>query len=271
MLVGAAVDSAAPAVLRGGEGDGATSLRRRDSAQLTIKSVRTFLSSVIGSDDRIIEFDTRRPPARQVCALEIEWPQSREHGTGWMAGPSLVITCGHCVFRREEGGWPRRIMVTAGLSEGLAPFGRVAATAFSAPDPWMNGAEKPFDIGAIHLDSPIGSRTGWFRMAAADDTPGLIGRDATIAGYPSFDGEHNRQLRESNRIVAVEGGRIYHTIDTDSGQSGAPIWIDAGGIATVVGVHAYEADQTPRSISAEANSGTLLTRDMLARVDAWQR
>jgi V8-like Glu-specific endopeptidase len=185
-----------------------------------------------------------------------------------MAGPSLVITCGHCVFKSEFGGWPRQISVTPGLSESLTPFGSVVATAFSAAEPWKLDAEKRFDIGAIHLPSPLGSRTGWFAMKAAEQ---LVGRTATIAGYPVFDGEHSRQLRESDRIVAVDGGRIYHTIDTDSGQSGAPIWIDEDNRPTVVGVHAYEADQTPPSIAAEANSGTLLTSDMLSQISVWQR
>ncbi|WP_219620585.1 hypothetical protein, partial [Klebsiella pneumoniae] len=53
---------------------------------------------VPGFDRRSRVLDTNSDPWRKICALEITATDDEQMiGTGWIAGPRLIITAGHCV------------------------------------------------------------------------------------------------------------------------------------------------------------------------------
>jgi len=234
---------------------------------------RNMVASIIGDeDDRGIFFDTRHRPERLVCALVIKAANGLFHGTGWLAGPRLVVTCGHCVFHPRMGGWAQSIELAPGLSESTKPFGTATSTRFSAAQAWIRDGDKAADIGAIHLSEALGERLGWFAAEAIPHPQAIVGQVATIAGYPLFDGGYSRQMKHSEAITGIAAGRLFYPIDTGEGQSGAPIWL--GGVSeadpAVIGVHAYEEEQTPAHLNVEANSGTPFSQDALQLIRTWR-
>jgi V8-like Glu-specific endopeptidase len=242
-----------------------------------LTAARSFFSmqvqSVIGSQDgRAIVFNTKIRPARLICALEIEAGGRVFHGTGWLAGPRLVVTCGHCLLAPEMGGWAQRVHVTPGLNSDGTPFGSGVSTQFAAPDQWRLHGDKAWDVGAIHLPEDIGQRLGWFTIAPLTNAQAVANQAGSVSGYPIYDDDYSRQLSDTDQILGIAGGRLFHQIDTDEGQSGAPLWLGADDQPdpTVIAVHAYEKQQTPPILGVEANSATPITPEIFQLIQAWR-
>lgn len=222
------------------------------------------LETVIGVDERQRVVDTDAFPWRMICALQMRGPGGTGGiGTGWLIGPRTVVTAGHCVFSQTYfGGWAESVDVIPGLNHRqnghvLEPFGKTVARRFSALKPWVESDDKAadHDIGCIHLDEPIGDRTGWFGFAALEPAE-LESRLVNISGYPGDLGGGYEQHHARNRVNHVGERRLFYDVDTAGGQSGAPVWIhrteDSDPLA--VAIHAYGIGATPSALGIVANS-----------------
>ncbi|KQY27577.1 hypothetical protein ASD38_16855 [Caulobacter sp. Root487D2Y] len=233
------------------------------------------LFSILGPvDHRRIELRNTAAPWRMVCALRIDTANGPFNGTGWLAGPRTVITAGHCLHNSAfasggGGGWARRVTVIPGQSWNKQPFGAVVSTTFSCADPWLQTRDRAHDIGAVHLDDPVGERVGWMKYDALDPSA-LTRAAAVVSGYPEYAGSYEHLLVAKGPVRASLDGRLYYEIDTTDGQSGGPVWIGDVAAPTVVAVHGYEADATPAGVGPGVNSGALLTPDHLRLIQTWQ-
>jgi V8-like Glu-specific endopeptidase len=231
--------------------------------------------SILGPvDHRRIELRNKTAPWRMVCALRIDTGNGVFNGTGWLAGPSTVITAGHCLhndaFASGGGsGWARKVTVIPGQSWNQRPFGDVVSTRLSCADPWLRTRVRAHDIGCIHLDDPVGDRVGWMKYDAVDPAA-LVRAAAVVSGYPEYAGSYEHLLVAKGPVRTSLDGRLYYEIDTTDGQSGGPVWIGDVAAPTVVAVHGYEADATPPAVGPGVNSGALLTPDHLRLIQTWQ-
>ncbi|HEY5711123.1 MAG TPA: trypsin-like peptidase domain-containing protein [Allosphingosinicella sp.] len=217
----------------------------------------------------MVQLQTKTPPWRAICSLEIATPNGLFRGTGWLAGPRLVMTAAHCVYRpREFGGWAREIIVSPGRTWRSQPFGSFVSQRFSCAAEWIRTGRRETDLGCIHLAEPVGESLGWFRYAGAD--PGaLVGASVVASGYPEFSGTYNNLLTASGAVHDTAPGRIFYDVDTTDGQSGAPVWSldDDPANPTVFAVHTYEPDP---GRPGQFNSATLLTAEALGLIAEWQ-
>jgi V8-like Glu-specific endopeptidase len=236
----------------------------RDAAEGSFGAT-SLLEVVIGVDDRVpVSADLLgTDPWRQIAALRITGSTGTPYvGTAWFIGRSVLATAGHCVFLRDDGGWPTSIEVIPGLSGEDAPHGRATATRFACPDGWRDSGSRDFDYGSIFLDgSDLGSRLGAFAVEAEGDVEleGALGR---ISGYPADLEAATRQYYHERPLVSVTPTRLNYDIDTFGGQSGSPIWrqVDGRG-AVAVGIHTTG--------TATGNSGTRITQAVLDNLTAW--
>jgi V8-like Glu-specific endopeptidase len=245
--------------------------------------------SVIGTDDRVRVFDTTQFPYSAIASLEITdktgvgWL-----GTGWFISPRTLLTAGHVVFIRDAEdpdaeGWVSSIRVIPGRNgtgPNSEPFGNATSVRFRAATGWVNpdavgandGKVDFYDIGAILLDQPIGEDVGTFSLGVFGQQE-LLDARLNIAGYPAdktgadeatlwFDA--NKPVRATMSQSGI-AGKIFYTIDTFGGQSGAPIFVvEPDGSRTAVGVHAYGIGN-----GITSNSGTRLTDTILNTVQSW--
>ena len=234
---------------------------------------------MIGSDDRTRILETQADPWRMICALSIKSLFGSFIGTGWFVGPRTLVTAGHCVHETGMGGWADRIEVSPGdrtrptrrrcrerrrrrgsrrsnlLRSRAKQKETVEATRFSTVDRWVQTRDPDFDIGAIHLEEPLGEEVGWFSVGALTSQE-LASFLVNISGYPGDLGNGEEQWFHKNRILKTTARRIFYDVDTFGGQSGSPVWIyesdDAHPLA--VGIHAYGTGGTPSDFGIRANA-----------------
>jgi glutamyl endopeptidase len=225
---------------------------------------RLWDESVVNTDDRVRVPDVYQYPWRAICALRITSRTGNQYvGTGWLAGPSLVVTAGHCVYLHKDGGWAREITVIPALDGNEAPrFGPIKARRLRTVDGWVNGKAAGSDYGGILLDQPLGETLGYFAVGALGDDQ-LKRSWANISGYPTDRGSAREQYYHARLLVEVNESRLFYDIDTFGGQSGSPIWFTADdGRRIAIGVHT--------SGSQRENAGTRITGNVLANLREWR-
>lgn len=195
--------------------------------------------SVCGRDDRVEVTNTTAVPWRWICKLIITFPNgARYGGTGWFIGPKAVMTAGHCVYSRSNGGWARQIKVIPGMRGASRPYGSMIGTSFRSVTGWTNNADPNYDYGCIILpNASLGNRVGWFGFAALTDAS-LNNLLVNNSGYPG-DKPAGTQWFNAGRITNVTARKLYYMLDTFGGQSGSPTWHLLNGQRHAVGIHAY--------------------------------
>ena len=195
--------------------------------------------TVCGSDDRTQVTATANIPWRWICELIIQYPDGAgARGTGWFIGPHTVMTAGHVVFSKANGGWARRIEAIPGMNGVLRPFGSQIGTSFRSVTGWTQNTNPEYDYGAIILpNNDLGTRVGWFGFAVLSDAA-LNGLLVNLSGYPG-DKSFGTQWFMAGNISAVQPRRLRYMVDTFGGQSGSPVWRLSNGQRHAVGIHAY--------------------------------
>jgi len=218
---------------------------------------------VIGPDDRVRITATTQFPWRSICSLLITAGDgSRWIGTGWFAGPRLVVTAGHCVFMRNQGGWVRSIEVIPGRSATQRPYGSRVATSFRSVQGWTQNQDRNYDYGAILLTggAALGNQVGWFGFATRSDSE-LNSYILNLSGYPG-DKPVGTQWWHAQRTQSVAARTIVYQTDTAGGQSGAPVWLSLNGARYALGIHTNGANS--------GNSATRIVQPVFNNLQNWK-
>lgn len=229
--------------------------------------------SIFGPDDRIPITPTTSYPARAVVQITLD---GGAHCTGWLYGPDVVATAGHCVHSGgPTGSWyTGRLVVWPGRDGGFAPYGFCTARQLFSVMGWTVNRDEAYDYGAIKLNCTVGYTVGWFGywwQAAS-----LGGTSTLVNGYPG-DKPFGTQWRGDYvaRVVAVsETNQIFYSNDTVGGMSGSPVYqYRSVGSAFCVGycsmaIHAYGFhDGYPHGTY---NHGTRITEARFNNLVAWR-
>ena len=208
--------------------------------------------------------DTSTVPWRSICHLEITYPDnSTAFGSGWFAGPDTVITAGHNVFSHDNGGWAQHVRVVPGRDGNFAPFDETYAVQADVLPGWEASGEAHYDLGMLKTaDARIGRATGWFGYAVFADDDLAAMPLIQSAGYPAETRPFATQWYDAGRAQAYSATLIKYRVDTEQGQSGAPIFFsNHSGQRWVVATHVYHAKST--------NLGLRVTAQVFAAIDAW--
>jgi V8-like Glu-specific endopeptidase len=227
------------------------------------------LESVIGTDDRVRVTATTRYPWSCICSLLITANTGTLYiGTGWLVGPRLVLTAGHCVYMADENGWASSIEVIPGRNATDRPFGSAVSRELRSVTGWTRDNDSDLDYGAIVLppDKRYGEQLGWFGYASRDDDY-LKSITLNLSGYPGDGGKLGQQVDGSQwynfrGVKEVMDRQISYEIDTYGGQSGAPVWeMRADGGRYGVGIHTWG--------TSVANGATRITRAVFDNIVLW--
>jgi glutamyl endopeptidase len=223
--------------------------------------------TILGRDQRVRVNPTTIFPARATALV------SSEVGTctGWLFGPDLVVTAGHCVHSGGPfGDWYSDIRVYPGRNGSASPYGSCSARRLYSVLGWTDSSDEQYDYGAIKLSCTAGNSVGWFGVFW--QTASLNGVQTTVAGYPGD--KPLTQWKSTGPIGISQTRQVFYQMDTAPGESGAPVYQQrragspACSGACVLAIHTQGLHGTrPHSNN---NHGTRITQDVFNNLVQWK-
>jgi V8-like Glu-specific endopeptidase len=230
--------------------DRSASPRRNPTRRSTALSLERLegreLMTIFGLYPRQYVNNTTAYPFRAVTRLEATFPDGKVFsGTGAFIDPNHVLTAGHMVYSKSDGGWATRIKVTPGQQGNYSPYGYTWMSNERTYNAWTNSGDRNYDMAVITTSTSLGSTVGWFGYQV-QPTSFFSGGSLNSAGYPA-DKSYNgvNMYSEYGPTSYATDTLVYHKVDQYSGQSGSPMWfydtktgsryIDAIEVAEIVG------------------------------------
>ncbi len=178
----------------------------------------------------------QRGPLASICSITRLGANPKAvgvAGSGWLARPNWVVTAGHVItdIAHSQGVPPQnaRVQVVTGrdwhmASPVLRPADRVAVH-----PGWLQQRDE-WDIALVRLQRNFAIPGGELLYTQ----PGAAFRttDTHVCGFTAVGGTM-RFMSAGGRISHNDGTFAWHTVDTDDGESGAPL-LQAG---VAVAVH----------------------------------
>jgi V8-like Glu-specific endopeptidase len=222
-------------------------------------------SYVFPPDDRQRVTSTSSFPWRTICKLYITAQNgSRYIGSGAIIDNFHVLTCGHCVYLHDAGGWADEIEVVPGKNDYDEPFGHAYVTYMRSYTGWTQSEMVEHDWAVLTLDRSIGIFTGWMGRETADSSSSIYTGILNTAGYPGdLDYGENMYFVVDNGDRADEYNHWYW-MDSAGGQSGSPIWRYDGENRYILSILAYGYEN-----GADANFGTRLNSNKYNQINTW--
>lgn len=215
------------------------------------ESMEEVISEIIlGADDRKIVTNTTSDPYRKVAFLIIHFPNGKSYvGTGNLISKNMVLTAGHCLYSKNNGGWAKSIEVYPGRNGNISNGVAYSKQLFSVSG-WVDRASSEYDIGAIKLDRDIGNSVGWFGLTTEMKGP------ITLTGY---HGDLSKKMAtEQGNIANYTTNNVYYGLDSTGGASGSGVYNSK---QQILAVHAYGSQSN--------NFGTRMNVNNLQLVQSW--
>jgi len=199
------------------------------------------LMDIIGTDQRQRVTPTTDFPWRVVGKTYMQFPNNSYWvASGALVDPFHVLTAGHVVHSKSEGGWATEIEFVPGMDGNYAPFSSAWDVDVRAPSGWVNSQDENYDWALITLDRNVGEWIGW--MGYAYEQPDYYpNRVLTLAGYPDDLDQGLGLYYASDVATHATDYLLFYLIDSSAGQSGGPVWryIQATDEHQIMAVHAY--------------------------------
>lgn len=183
-----------------------------------------------------------RYPWSAICHLTIRRERGLEStGTGWIIANASVATAAHNICHPIDG-MATEILVSPGR-DGPEPeyYDTVGPDGYYLEDEWLRTFDERYDYAVLRIHEDLGGYFSPFVFAVFPDDV-LTTSQFDCSGYP-IDRSHGTQWCATGVIETVDGPIVHHSIDTQPGQSGAPIFYvnDENRYAVAVAIHtAYE-------------------------------
>ncbi|MFX1499935.1 MAG: CARDB domain-containing protein [Promethearchaeota archaeon] len=216
-------------------------------------------------DDRQKVTNTEDFPWRTICKLFITAEDNTKFiGSGAIIDEFHIMTCGHCVYIHDHGGWVSELEVVPGMDASYEPFGHAYATYYRTYTGWTDLEMEEHDWAIVTLDRSIGEFTGWMGRKTADYSSSIYTGTLNTAGYPGdldygycmyYDSDIGEDADEYNH---------WYWMDTAGGQSGSPVWQYDGDARYILSIHAYQYED-----GSYANFGTRLNQNKFDQINTW--
>jgi len=216
-------------------------------------------------DDRQKVTSTSSYPWRTICKLFITAQDNTQFiGSGFIVDEFHILTCGHCIYIHENGGWVSEVEVIPGMDGSFTPYGVAYATDYRTYTGWTESEMVEHDWALVTLDRNIGSYTGWMGRMTEGSSSSIYTGILNIAGYPvDLDNGYSMYF-DSDDGEAADEYNHWFWMDTAPGQSGSPVWIYDGDNRYVISINTYEYEN-----GAYANMGTRINNEKYNRLNTW--
>lgn len=218
--------------------------------------------SIIGDDNRFIINTKTSFPYSAIAHIKSEFSCGcSSYGNGFMVSKNCMLTAGHRIICSKHGDRASTITAYFGYESTNNYYVKATATPNNAViyhNPAFTGSEKNYDYGYVVFNTNIGNTTGWFGLAARNDT-NLDDMNIAVTGY-DFDSMY----KSIGTITSVTSNRLKYDADTDTNSSGSPVYgIDGSYNNKVVAIHTMGTD-----ILNWKNSGWRITVSFINELQA---
>jgi V8-like Glu-specific endopeptidase len=235
--------------------DSNISIERQDDGRFTFEVI-------IGPDNRVRVTNPNPYPWRVHGHIEMQFPNGKRYiGSGTMINNHHVLTAGHVVYSRKDGGWATSMTFQAARNNNSLPFGTVSATRLLSVKGWTDNNNTKYDMGMMILANDLGNRTGWMGVISGPDRI-LTRYRVNVTGYPGDKGG-TQMWTMADIIKAVQTERVFYDIDTMGGQSGSGVW------STWSGHQGEKVCAIHTTGSTSGNGATRISRPKFDRIVDW--
>lgn len=222
----------------------------------------------IGDDDRIKITDTTYFPWSTVAKIHGNFDSFQFDCSGWMLGPSTVVTAAHCIYDYgDTNTYATNVIVTPAMnsdSPDSEPFGNCEAYQAWIINLWETTGNAKYDYGVYALRCRIGEQTGNLGYRVIGDAQ-IDGALVNVTGYPLDKGGTTMWFGLGN-VLETPIDFLYYDNYTSGGQSGAPVWelINDSCQTCVVAIHSGSG-------GVDHNVGVRVTNDVFDFLFAMQQ
>lgn len=201
-------------------------------------------------------------PLESVCRLYVartkNFRGTSNVSTAFLIENNCLVTAGHNVHSQVVLGFGSRVRygtITAGHTadgnawEAGARFTQQDISVAKDYRFWPKRYDR--DYAVIRLGTPAPRRSS-FRLLRPDDDPLTMCESVFIAGHPGKPWDTNQMHTAQGYLTDLPGAGeafVSYSIDTHTGNSGGPVWVERKGERIVIGVHIFEG--TARYIDQE--------------------
>ena len=185
----------------------------------------TLEKTVIGADNRTTISSPRTYPYSAIAYMQVkarcgcEWS-----GSGFMVSKDCLMTGAHCVACTKHGDTACKITMYFGYKSNknyLLKYDGATTYWYGTNFRDSQGTyNTDWDYAYVHLEKNVGDTTGWFGLTAMSDSS-LRTSYLEVAGY-----RHGKLKTSRGSITSIRDLSVYHSADTEPGNSGCPIFTD---------------------------------------------
>ncbi len=166
-------------------------------------------------------------------------------GSGTVVGENDVLTASHVVYNSQAGGLAEEITVYPARDGSDSPFGGYEYDIVNYYEVDQDGdglifrSESEYDIALLGFETAFGNDTGWFEL-----DPNCGSGTYNLTGYPGLYADESgvRMIEDFGYATHVVDATVFDvsSLETNPGNSGAPLWTMKGTEASLVGVLSTE-------------------------------
>ncbi len=213
------------------------------------------------------------PPLGAVCRLNVIRKKVCSSATYFSSaayiGNGVVLTAGHNLHSML-GDSVESVGIECGVTERHASAGQLVG--FTRGDvaisPEYHFKFYPQDSALLRV--PPAAAAGAFEVAP-DDLPLAAGDDVHIAGFPGdgYTGHGEFLFAGVGKVLKVTDLYILYGIETTTGNSGGPVWVERDGHFYLVGVHISGVPGATREGTFAYGTARRVSRSRLAELEGY--
>ena len=193
-------------------------------------------------------------PYSAVCYISSRFGDIYRRATGFLIGPNLLMTAGHCIYgdKTKDGivnpTFPDEIIIYPGGYEDengdiTSSYGTAKVEIAYLQEDFYDYTNEnssidmaDFDWSLCVLDNDIGYETGWFDIAIASSN--IANERICVVGYPDIDTRN--MYMYTGTILQVKTYYFSYNTETVDGVSGSPVFLDNDSTYSILGIHSND-------------------------------